>query len=497
MRHLSRSGSSRTRVGRGADTRPAALALAALLISCLKTVPSGPSVGGKPEGERPPVDPLPSTMLLPSRKPAVGWLRANGPQIVGDDAKPVRLAGLVLSNNVWGVWVNGRSDALKASGTDPMIHTDRLQPWVLTDYDLSTLERLPIQVVRYDFNYELFASENRHRLDNAAQIAAHVRHLGQAGIYTILDLMVPPGLGVSSDNWERRKPGRERQKSIFEDDALLDRAKEMWAFVARQFASLPELAAYELINEPRLPCSADGGMVRYQAAYRSLVEAIRSVDQRHLILVPEYHSREANPGEAYTDDATKASKIDSGEQGVLWDHGLVKVEDANVAYVFHFYEPWEYVAEGARSYDGEQVKSRLDQRLVWQREIGRAPFFVTEYGVNRNQPADKRKAWLDFVHGLFVENGISSTYYCYKSEVGPWIKPSDNFAIFGQYVGRLQHGKLTAEGYQLQPWAVAPAHDNGFDRLLDAYFRSLTAKDLSLMDSAPLLEALTALETAL
>jgi len=56
--------------------------------------------------------------------------------------------------------------------------------------------------------------------------------------------------------------------------------------------------------------------------------------KNHIIFVPEYNSREANPGESYWNEKTNSYVIDNGEQGIIWERGLVKVDSSNVVYLF-------------------------------------------------------------------------------------------------------------------------------------------------------------------
>jgi len=421
-----------------------------------------------------------------ARGGAPRWVRAAGSNLRDEAGAPVHLSGLVSSNEVWGRYVWPISDEKAKRGDDPMIR-DTVQPsWVLTDDDFARLGGLPGNVVRYEITHELFADDNPERLENLRKLVGHVERFAKIGLGVIVDLNLPIGLDGQSDNAERKKPGAVRERTLFEDDGFFAATVRLWTFLARQLASEPTLVAYELYNEPRAPSEADGGIARFQRRSEELAKAIRAVDPRHLVLVPEYNSREANPGESYPDpQGGNAKLIDHGEQGVRWDHGLVKVDVDNVGYVFHMYDPWAFVAEGARDFSRSEVEAHFLDRVRWRDQIGRAPLVVTEYGINQRQPLAMRVAWLSFVHGLLRAHDIGATYFNYKTAVSPWAKPDDQMALYGQFVSKNETGDESGGGagkrYTLHPEAARAAAESGFDKLLTKWFDELDPSAASLM----------------
>ncbi len=95
----------------------------------------------------------------------------------------------------------------------------------------------------------------------------------ESGVYLILDLHSPPG-GYQG-------PGGP-VAAYFSDANLKRRTENFWVAVAERYKHEPQIAAFDLINEPRPVSNADW----YQEAQR-LVSAIRSRsgDDNHLILV--------------------------------------------------------------------------------------------------------------------------------------------------------------------------------------------------------------------
>jgi hypothetical protein len=344
--------------------------------------------------------------------------------------------------------------------------------WALADQDFDAIGGLGLNAIRYSINHELFAADNPLRGANLHLLLQHVQRFNRRGMFVVIDLHTPIGLDVMNDGVERRKPGPERIKTVIESDEYYAATLDLWQAVA---TTLREEAgvAYELLNEPRAPSEAEGGVERFRERLQGLCEGIRSIDPEHLVLVPEQHSIEQGATEA-----------------IVWSRQLVKIDCSNVGYVFHVYEPYEFTHEGAESYDSSVLRELVEEKVAWQQAEGHAPLFVTEYGCNRAQPVAQRVAWLRDVHSLFDEYGISSFYFNYKTSVHPYLDPATMFGLYGQYVFRDEFGSETGAGYQLDSAATAAASDNGFDELLASYFFDVPATALSSMDTQPVIEEL-------
>lgn len=426
----------------------------------------------------------PSGTVLP-------WLRTSGNAFVTDAGVPVRLTGVGLSNQSWGQWVNGTSEELAAANRDALVRPTEQYPWVLSDADFDTLQGLSVRALRYDVNYELFSPDNPKQNQNLARLRSHAERFGRMGAYLIVNLAMPIGLDNQSDSVERAKPAPDRELSIFENPDYFAATVKMWKTVARTLADLPQVVGYELINEPRLPADADGGLPSYQAKYQALYEAIREVDAQHTIFVPEYNSREANPGETYLDAKTQQPVVDSGQQGVIWDRHFVPITGTNIAYVFHLYDPYEYTSAGAASFSKGTVEGAIDAKVAERDKFGSAPLIITEYGVNRQQTADKRREWLSVVHKKLRAESISALYFTYKSALDPYVPASTAFGLFGQFVTRESYVTTTGGRETLKTGVQTEAAKNGFDGVFDAYFRGQPASYLSPLDNASVVEELS------
>lgn len=148
------------------------------------------------------------------------------------------------------------------------------------------------------------------------------RNLGWAethGLLLVLDLHVPIG-----GDWldAAHGPGDFR---IWTEAAMRNANIELWRQIARRYRDKPTVAAFDILNEP-VTTDATGDQWRRLAA--DMVEAIRAVDANHLLIVgPVYGT-----GRAFR-------PVRPPDQFL--------VDDANVMYDFHFYEPIEFTHQTA------------------------------------------------------------------------------------------------------------------------------------------------------
>lgn len=392
-------------------------------------------------------------------------LQVQGTDIIATPGVPIILKGFNLTQSVWGRWEDGISEELRAQHKNPMIKPREQYSWAVTSRDIELIHSTGANVVRYAINYELFAPENPSRDKNLRKLQEDLHALNDKGIYMLVNLHCPPGLDVMNDLYELYKPGAKRMRSIFEDTDLWERTVAMWTFLAAALRNEPGVAGYELFNEPRIPCTAEGGLPGFKKKYEELCEKIRSVDPDHILFVPAYNSREADPGEQYgrlhTDEDGRPIKNllgetswitvqDTGEQGVIWEQNGVTVSATfkNIVYVFHMYEPTNFTIGGEwTSFAPAKVTDRITVIAQWSRDEAHAPVMITEYGVMRAQPEEKRLEYIRTLHAAFKTHGLSTTFFEYKSIVNAFTSLKDICGIWWQYVDidrevDLAHGTL-------------------------------------------------------
>jgi endoglucanase len=244
---------------------------------------------------------------------ARGFLRRQGEQIVDGEGRPVRWRGVAFGNQVW----SGR--AL------PMDHDET---------DFARVRAMGMNAVRFYFHYATLEDDHAPGAFKSAGwqwLDRNVAWARRHGVYLILNLHVPPG-GYQSNGGGA---------ALWERAALQDRLVALWRAIAERYADETIIAGYDILNEPCVP--------KARAEWRELAgriaRAIRTVDRRHIIIVERVN---AVAGQWKNDD----------------DMNFVTIDDPNVVYTFHFYDPltythqfasWVNMGEGGRWPDETRV----------------------------------------------------------------------------------------------------------------------------------------------
>ncbi|RJE88790.1 glycoside hydrolase family 5 protein [Paenibacillus sp. 1011MAR3C5] len=188
------------------------------------------------------------------------------------------------------------------------------------------------------------------------------------GLYVILDLHGAPGgqTGANIDDSEFDRP------DLFIEERHWRQTVDMWRMLASRYRDDWIIAGYDLLNEP-LPEWFSSYNDKVMPLYRDIVQAIREVDQRHMIIL----------------------------EGVHWSTDWSIFEDAfgdnpiddNVLLQFHKY--WN-------NPDTESIAQYLELRDKWN-----VPIFMGEGGENN-------KDWYTGAFQLFEDHRISWNFWTWK-----------------------------------------------------------------------------------
>ncbi len=394
-----------------------------------------------------------------------------------DTRQKVILKGFDISNNSWGFYEWPISDSLQKAGLDPLIRPTEQKPFLFTSDDVERNAQLNHNVVRYCFNDGLFRADNPKRQANLDLMKNHIAQLAAIGKYSFVTMQINPGLDVQNDNYERTKSPSVRLKSPFESDSVFHLWVETWQFVAQGLKDVDAVAGYEVINEPRRPALADASEEELVSTYLSLMDSIRLVDKRHIVLVPEFNSREANPGESYWSDAQGQMVVDKGEQGIIWERNWLALPDtlSNFAYVAHIYSPFEFTTgKTAATFDAASLQSTVQETVNWV-YAHHKPLYISEYGVNYFQNLSgndaKRIEWLKTIHDAFDASHVNTTIWQYKDLITPWVDLEGTFALWLQYydtttIKSVANGKVEYVDDATKQAAVS----SKIDQALNQYF---------------------------
>ncbi|MGA7158434.1 MAG: cellulase family glycosylhydrolase [Acidobacteriaceae bacterium] len=299
----------------------------------------------------------------------------------------------------------------------------------ITESDFKLMHAMGVEYVRFPLDPMLIAkggilAQNKEevwkRIDSALDMAMNA---GMA-----VDFVVFP-----RDDYKRR----------LETQAGVDQFVMLWQVLAKHLSGRdPDKFFFELMNE-----SEEQDPYRWVGVESSAIHAIREIDTKHTIIASGAHYDSLG-------DLLETEPID----------------DANVIYTFHFYEPypfthqgatwgsteWNYfkdipypatpsqIAErmkavptdfaryqlylyGAGGWNGSTISDRIAFAAEWGRER-KVPVICNEFGAYRDTaPSDSRTRYLHDVRSALEANGIGWAMW-------DW---SGNFGLVTHEAGRL------------------------------------------------------------
>jgi len=260
------------------------------------------------------------------------FVRRNGSSlVVGENNQSIHLRGVNLSyDRVSPSFCGGGGDW---SITD---YTDNGEPvtcWYQKQH-FALLQDIGFNVARINLSYRIFE-------DNAApgkwkeEAWTLLNQLIQWGkshdIYLIFDMHVAPGgagiISCGGCGWR-----------TWEEPEYQKRFKALWREIAKRYSEEPQIAAYDLLNEPAPTQSAS----QWQNLAQSLVDTIREVDSNHLIVVEMPN---------WIFDANGNSTLSNYDTNVLNDFQFL-IKDEQIIYDYHYYLPTAYTLQDETGIDG-------------------------------------------------------------------------------------------------------------------------------------------------
>ena len=233
-------------------------------------------------------------------------------------------------------------------------------------------------------------------------------------VYLILDFHCPYGGFGSTDDgvWD-----------IWTEEDARKAFLRAWTDIARFCAAETIVAGYDLMNEPSLP--ADGEEM-YRGLLSDAIEAIRGVDPFHLVIV------EAAVG------------IDGVAESWLRPN-WVTVEERNLMYSFHFYEPlgFTHASPGGElsaltypsdSFDREDMLAAIDD-CIGEGFLKEYPILLGEFGCSDWTPGSGSEDWIRDVYEICAGKGIHTALFAYRSFEVFADKDDYSFAISRMYTG--------------------------------------------------------------
>ena len=287
----------------------------------------------------------------------------------------------------------------------------------ITEADIAQIASWGMDHVRLPIDYMVLEDDDKpfeYKEDGFAYVDSCIRWCEKYNLNIILDLHRAPGYAFHTLN----------ENKLFEDELMQKRYIGLWKAFADRYKNYGKNLVFELLNEIVEPDST-----RWNKLSKRAVEEIRSIDKDRVIIIG---------GNNYNSVHTM--------------HELDIIDDSNLVYTFHFYEPhifthqkasWEpllkdlefevpypsgkevyeaYLAKNEEfrnkyPYSGiidkEYIRSRLKPALKVAKERN-AILYCGEYGVIENAPAESKLKWHKDLSDLLIEYGIGRAVWSYK-----------------------------------------------------------------------------------
>jgi aryl-phospho-beta-D-glucosidase BglC (GH1 family) len=364
-----------------------------LVTSCAAARPAAPATS--PDGR----EPVSAGAVSPDQNP---FVHAVGRNLVDGQGRRVLLEGIAFGNRVW---------------LDPAVPES-----LHSEADYRRIRALGMNSVRFYLNHRWFEGRTQGTWDERgfAWLARNVAWARANEIGLVLNVHVPPG-GFQSNGGGR---------ALWTDERNQRRFVALWREIARRFADEPAVIGYDLLNEPVVTES----IAQWERLARRTVAAIREVDRRHLLVVERVNA--IYPGGFLR--RPRATDWAPDRNGAF---NFFRVDDGNVMYEFHYYQPIAFTHQGATwipmdvptaaSYPGSFVDwdgvARTFDRAYHERMLSRllevqaqldAPMYLGELGVIRAgfESGKNGAGWVRDVLQLTLGAGIGVSYHSYESK---------------------------------------------------------------------------------
>jgi endoglucanase len=223
-----------------------------------------------------------------------------------------------------GLVLGGEPTRLKAVNFSNLYHldgADLLSSQHHSEIDFGRARQLGFNAIRFAFDGDWYVDSPTvfwKWLDQNVTWARHQK------MRLILDLHTPIG-----GSW-LNPASNDVRFDLWSKPELRQQNADLWREIATRYKDEPAVAAYDLLNEP---VTTDATGQQWKDLARELVAAVRSVDTNHLLVVDGIYGVNGRYGAAGIDQ-----------------HFLV--DDKNVMYDFHFYEPIKYTRQYASWVEG-------------------------------------------------------------------------------------------------------------------------------------------------
>ena len=156
----------------------------------------------------------------------------------------------------------------------------------ITREDIAYIKQTGMNSIRLPFHYKLFTDEDymglKSNQDGFARVDSVIKWCKAEGLYVILDMHDAPG-GQTGDNIDDSYG----YPWLFESETSKQLFSEIWKKIKKKKKNEPTVLGYDLLNEPIATYFTNKEEINklLVPVYKRGVEAIRSVDPNHIILL--------------------------------------------------------------------------------------------------------------------------------------------------------------------------------------------------------------------
>ena len=234
--------------------------------------------------------------LRPVAGPELSFISVKEGVTVTESGAPIVLKGCNLGN--WfllEMWMLDMGNDLRDQHEFESILTERFGKekkdslmelyranWI-TERDFPIIRSFGFNGVRLPFHYSLLMDDDRPmelKPDAFKWLDAAVDMAARNGLYTILDLHGVPG-GQSFDH----TTGWVGRNKLWGNEEFKKQTVWLWKQLAEHYKDRPEIAAYDLINEPFGDGKSDDHATALIGLTDDIYKAVRAADPRHVIIL--------------------------------------------------------------------------------------------------------------------------------------------------------------------------------------------------------------------
>lgn len=241
-----------------------------------------------------------------------GFLKTDGPRIVNEQGENVLLRGMGLGGwmlqegYMLGLSGGGQQHVIRQKIADLIgeVETAKFYELWLANHtsriDIDSLKAWGFNSVRLPMHYNLYTLPSEQEpipgqhtwLSKGFELTDSLLAWCKANrMYLILDLHAAPGGQGNDVNISDRDPSK---PFLWESQANQEKVIALWRKLAEKYAAEPWVAAYDILNEPNFgfedPTNDPNGIHEkknepLRDLYIRITEAIREVDQNHIIVI--------------------------------------------------------------------------------------------------------------------------------------------------------------------------------------------------------------------